>query len=184
MMHESASVQKIRNPYPAHLASHWRAEDGTRVIVRPIRPEDADIEREFVHSLSPEARYFRFMGSMKGLSPAMLARFTQIDYGSEMALIAVVNEATRERQIGVARYSTNMDGKSAEFAIVVAEPWQRHGLGRHLMLKLIDIARAQGLSTLVGQVLAANPQMLELAAALGFVIENDDLWVKSVRLVL
>jgi len=170
--------------YPSHLASEWRAEDGTLVIVRPIRPEDANIEREFVHSLSPEARYLRFMGSVKELTPAMLARFTQIEYGREMALIAVVNEETRERQIGVARYSTNLDGTSAEFAIVVAEPWQRHGLGRYLMLQLIDIARAQGLSTLVGQVLAANPQMLELAAGLGFVVEDNDPRVKSVRLAL
>lgn len=183
-MREPASVQKVRNPYPAHLASQWRAADGMRVIVRPIRPEDADIEREFVHSLSPETRYLRFMGSIKELSPAMLARFTQIDYGREMALIAVVGEETRERQIGVARYSTNVDGKSAEFAIVVAEPWQRHGLGRYLMLRLIGIARAQGLITLAGQVLGANPQMLEFAAGLGFVVEEDDPQVKLVRLAL
>ena len=174
------------HPYPEHLAGEWRAKDGTPVIIRPIRPEDAKIERDFVHSLSAHAKYLRFMGSLKDLTPAMLARFTQVDYDREMALIAVVHVEGGERQIGVARYIINPDGASCEYAIVVSEAWQGRGLGRHLMLRLIAIARARGLKTMVGQVLAANTQMLGLAAALGFVIDNTphDLSVKEVRLAL
>ncbi len=178
------------HPYPAHLASQWRAKegtaDGTPVIIRPIRPEDAKIECEFVQSLSAQAKYLRLMGSVKELAPAMLARFTQVDYDREMALIAVVQEAERERQVGVARYIINPDGESCEYAIVVSEAWQGRGLGRYLMLQLIAIARARGLKTMLGQVLAANPQMLGFAAALGFVIDGTphDLSVKEVRLNL
>ena len=174
------------HPYPAHLESRWRAEDGTPVIIRPIRPEDAQIEAEFVRGLSAQTRYLRFMGSVKDLTPGMLARFTQVDYDREMALIALVEEAGRERQIGVVRYIINPDGVSAEFAVVLSEDWQGRGLGRQLMLELIAIARARGLSTLAGQVLAANPQMLELAGALGFVCAGDphDPSVRVVRLAL
>jgi acetyltransferase len=160
------------HPYPIQLVSEWRAPDGTPVTIRPIRPEDAEIERDFVRSLSPESRYLRFMGSVKDLTPAMLARFTQVDYDREMALIAVVSEGAREVQIGVARYAINADGVSCEFAVVVSERWQGRGLGQHLMLRLIDIARSRGLRTMTGQILARNSRMLELADSLGFVIDE------------
>jgi acetyltransferase len=173
------------HPYPAQLESEWRADDGTRVRIRPIRPEDAQLEAEFVRGLSAQTRYLRFMGSVKDLTPAMLARFTQVDYDREMALIALVEEDGRERQIGVVRYIINPDGDSAEFAAVVSEAWQGRGLGRELMLKLIAIARARGVKILSGQVLAANPQMLDLAAALGFEkVADDDPTVRLVRLAL
>jgi acetyltransferase len=173
------------HPYPVQLVTEWIAPDGTRVAVRPIRPEDAQIERDFVGALSPEARYLRFMGSLRDLTPAMLARFTQIDYDREMALIGVVDHEGRERQVGVARYVVYSDG-ACEFAIVVAEDWQGRGLARHLMLRLIAIARARGLVTMIGQVLAGNTRMLELARALGFVVQDSgsDPAVTDVRLTL
>src|SRR5690606_10392527 len=70
-------------PYPAHLVSYWQMADGMDVIIRPIRPEDAKIEQEFVRNLSEESRYFRFMNSVQELSESMLVRFTQIDYSRE-----------------------------------------------------------------------------------------------------
>ena len=123
---------------------------------------------------------------MKDLTPALLARFTQIDYDREMALIAVIQEEGAERQIGVGRYIINPDGNSCEFAIVVGEAWHGRGLGRHLMQQLIAIARARGLRTMMGQVLAANTQMLGLAAGLGFVTHKTphDMSVKEVELAL
>jgi acetyltransferase len=173
------------HPYPSYLVSEWRANDDTAVIIRPIRPEDAELERDFVDSLSARARYLRFMGSIKSLTPAMLARFTQVDYDREMALIAVVESNGQPRQIAVARYVINPDGHSCEFAIVVAEDWQGRGLGRHLMLELIAIARKIGLRSMVGQVLATNTGMLGLVSRLGFVIqESFDHSVKNVQLNL
>jgi acetyltransferase len=138
--------------------------------VRPIRPEDAEIEREFVKHLSPEAKYFRFMNTVRELAPQMLARFTQIDYDREMALIAVTAKDGREEEVGVTRYITNPDGSSCEFAIVVDDKWQMHGLGRYLMTRLIEIARSRGLAMMNGDILTANQPMLALAASLGFAI--------------
>jgi acetyltransferase len=174
------------HPYPAHLVSEWRARDGTPVTIRPIRPEDAEIEYEFVHELSPQAKYLRFMGSVKDLTPAMLARFTQVDYDREMALIGVVHEQGRDRQVGVARYVINPDWTSCEFAVVVAERWQGRGLARHLMGELVELARKRGLGEMVGLILDANTRMLDLARSLGFTIEDspDEPGIKRARLAL
>ncbi|HEX9686401.1 MAG TPA: GNAT family N-acetyltransferase [Burkholderiales bacterium] len=158
------------HPYPAHLVAEWTAPNGVRVTVRPIRPEDAEIERAFVKQLSPEAKYYRFMSTIRELSPQMLARFTQIDYDREMALIAVAAKDGRAEEVGVTRYITNPDGSSCEFAIVVDDEWQTHGLGRYLLSQLIEIARSRGLTTMSGDILTANQPMLALAASLGFAI--------------
>jgi acetyltransferase len=154
------------HPYPAHLVTEWHPAPGETVALRPIRPEDAAIEQEFVQRLSPEARHFRFMNTLRELTPQMLARFTQIDYDREMALVATVGED--EREIGVVRYITNPDGESCEFALVVLDEWQRRGLGRRLMTLLIDVARSRGLREMIGHVLADNAPMLALCESLGF----------------
>jgi len=161
------------HPYPAELATEWTAPDGERVTVRPIRPEDAEIEREFVKQLSPEAKYFRFMNSVRDLTPQMLARFTQIDYDREMALVATTARDGSEAEIGVARYITNPDGSSCEFAIVVGDEWRRRGLGRYLMARLIEISRLRGMAWMSGDVLAANQPMLAFVASLGFAVDES-----------
>lgn len=156
------------HPYPSHLATTWQAPDGRSVLIRPIKPEDADLEQEFVRALSPETKYFRFMNTLRELSPAQLSRLTQIDYDREMAFIALIEEAGREVEIGVARYAMNPDGESCEFAIVVADAWQGKGLARKLMTLLIDSARARGLKYMNGDFLAENRRMIDFVSRLGF----------------
>jgi acetyltransferase len=160
------------HPYPSHLAKRRQLADGTDVIIRPIRPEDGGIEQEFVRKLSPQSKYFRFMRALHELTPEMLVRFTQIDYDQEMALIAVVAEKTREIEVGVARYATNPDGKSCEFAIVVADEWRRRGIGYLLMSQLMEIARTRDLEIMESEVLAENTGMLKLAGKMGFTVQT------------
>lgn len=159
------------HPYPSHLVTRWQLPDGTDVTIRPIRPEDADIEQAFVRGLSERSRWFRFMQAVDELSPAMLARFTQIDYDREMAHIAVVEENGKEIEIGVGRYVINPDGRSCEFAIVIADAWQRKGIAHRLMDCLIDTAHERGLEEIQGLVLENNHEMLGLAKSLDFRIE-------------
>lgn len=156
------------HPYPSYLESQWTLLDGTRVGVRPIRPEDAQIEREFVRKLSPQAKYFRFMHALHELTQEMLVRFTQIDYDREMAFIAVVPLDSEEKEIGVARYVMNPDRHSCEFALVVADEWQKKGIGSYLMSQLMQAAKNRGFDTMMGEVLADNEHMLDLARRLGF----------------
>jgi acetyltransferase len=174
-------------PYPSHLVTDWQLSDGTNVLIRPIRPEDAELEQAFVHELSEESRYFRFMNSIQELSQAMLVRFTQIDYSREIALIAVKQAHGRhaeheEIELGVARFATNPDGESCEFAIVIADNMHGKGLGSKLMTALMDAARERGLKTIQGEVLSQNSHMLKLMKNLKFTIENsqDDDSIKTV----
>lgn len=161
------------HPYPAHLVKNIQLNDGTNIVIRPIRPEDAEIEAQFVRELSNEAKYFRFMNSLQELSQEMLVRFTQIDYHNEMALIAVRLNEAGEEQIGVARYTTNLDKTSCEFALVVSDKWQSKGIAHHLMRNLMEIARDRNLEKMDGQVLSSNRKMLELVRSLNFQISND-----------
>ena len=161
------------HPYPSHLISQWPQPDGTVVTIRPIKPEDAEREIEFVRKLTPETKYLRFMNSMNELPPAMVTRLTQIDYHYEMAFVATIMVDGEEVQIGVSRYTVNPDGKSCEFAIVVEEDWQSKGLARRLMTVLIETARARGLDYMNGVFLANNERMLKFVQRLGFVLSND-----------
>ncbi|ODV13206.1 MAG: GNAT family N-acetyltransferase [Thiobacillus sp. SCN 64-317] len=159
------------HPYPVHLVTHWQLPSGHDVVIRPIRPEDAELTQDFVRSLSEETRYFRFMDAVSELSPAMLARLTQIDYTREMALLALTEIDGREVELGVARYAINPDAESCEFALVVDDAWQKQGIGHKLMDVLMDVARSVGLKTMEGEVLKANHPMLKLVQALGFRVE-------------
>lgn len=170
------------HPYPTHLVRKLQLNDGTDIVVRPIRPEDAEMEDRFVRELSAESRYFRFMNQLQELSREMLVRFTQIDYHNEMALIAVTTVDGKDEQIGVARYTTNLDKTSCEFALTVSDNWQHRGIGHILMKDLMDVARDRDLAEMEGQVLSNNSKMLELVQTLGFKVSNspDDPSIKQV----
>jgi len=155
------------HPYPAELEGEIRLRDGSMLAVRPMRPEDAELERRFFDALSEQSRYQRFLNQMANLPPQMLARFTQLDYDRELALVALAPGAGEF--VGVGRYSPNADGESAEFALTVADAWQGRGVGRALLERLCDCARAAGYRTLYGYILNANRDMLGLAEHLGFV---------------
>ncbi|MEW5837774.1 MAG: bifunctional acetate--CoA ligase family protein/GNAT family N-acetyltransferase [Pseudomonadota bacterium] len=156
------------HPYPAHLASQVVLADGREIVLRPIRPEDAEMEQAFVHSLSEESRYLRFMRALDELTPEMLMRFTQIDYDREMAFVAISGTGAQAVEIGVARYSLQPDGSSAEFAVVVSDAWQGAGLGSLLLEAVMDAARQRGVRLLMGEVLPQNRGMLKLAERMGF----------------
>ena len=157
------------HPYPADLESSLILADGAEVLMRPIRPEDGRSEADFVANLSAQSKYYRFMHGLDRLTPAMLARFTQIDYDREMAIVAVVpGEDGEDSFLGVARYVTNPDGKSCEFALAIADAWQARGVGPKLMERLMHIAGERGLETMIGEVLAQNSRMLRMCKRMGF----------------
>jgi len=131
------------------------------------------IEHEFVRGLSGETRYFRFMDSLRELSAGMLKHLTHIDYRNHMALIAVATLDGEEVEVAVARYIVADDGETCEFAIVVGDAWQRHGIATALMKLLIEAARERRIKTMTGEVLSSNNKMLRFIAKLGFSVEMD-----------
>jgi acetyltransferase len=175
------------HPYPVELEGTITLSDGTVLALRPVRPEDAEIERAFVAGLSEETRYYRFFYRLHELTPAMIGRFTQVDYDREIALLALTRDAQSpggESIVGVARYIANLDHVTAEFAVVVTDAWQGRGVASRLMKALIECARHKGLHSLHGVVLRSNQNMLRFVRGLGFVVEDDKTDPDQVNVVL
>jgi acetyltransferase len=173
-------------PYPRQLVHEVQLADGTTITVRPIRPEDTELEQEFVRNLSLESRRFRFMQGLSRLTTEMLIRFTQLDYDRELALIAVRKTEAGVEELGVARYVGDNDERGCEFAIVVADAWQKRGIASQLMRALIAAARDRHFTHMHGDVLADNYRMLSWMARLGFevVTHPEDAMLKLVTLPL
>jgi len=146
---------------------------GQPVTLRPLRRDDIDIEAAFLTGLSPESRHNRLVGGMIRITREYLERLTTVDFTRDMALAAVLMLQDREVLIGVARYVLDADGRSCEFAIVIADAWQGRGIGRRMMLKLIAVARERGLARIFGDVLATNRPMLEFCRGLGFTLGRN-----------
>jgi GNAT superfamily N-acetyltransferase len=147
--------------------------DGSHVIIRPIRKQDAALERAFIEGLSPEARRMRFLGQMKTPSEALVRQLTEVDFSRDMAFVALVHRDNQTHEVGVSRYSSSADGKSCECAVAVADAWQNKGLATVLMRHLIDVARARGFRTMVSCDAAENVDMRRLADYLGFARSAD-----------
>jgi acetyltransferase len=163
---------KLENDYLAKLTSSYSPIYGQAISIRPIRPEDLDIETEFVHGWSVETRYNRLFSAGTFTSPERLKKLTQIDYTRDMALIATIMLEDKEIEIGVARYVLREDNKTCEFALAVADTWQHRGIGRALMHQLMNGAAAAGIETMEGDVLASNAPMLQFMRSLGFTIRS------------
>lgn len=161
------------HPYPHRLITHQQLMDGKEILIRPIRPEDAKLEQGFVRQLSARTKHFRYMVTLREMTPEMLKRTTQIDYDREMSLVALTqDDNNHEVMIGSAQYVTNPDFLSCEFAVVIADEWQNKGIAHHLMVCLIEAAKAKNLKLMKGMVLATNRGMLTLAKNLGFSIKS------------
>jgi acetyltransferase len=155
-------------PYPEELEQRivWQDQD---LLLRPIKPEDAAQHDAFFHTLDQDDIRYRIFTSVRELQPSQLARLTQIDYDREMAFIAVRDNARGEPEtLGVARAISDPDNITAEFAIIVRSDLKGQGLGRILLEKLIAYCAARGTREIVGEALAHNQRMLDLARELGF----------------
>ncbi|MGI9416923.1 MAG: GNAT family N-acetyltransferase [Geminicoccaceae bacterium] len=156
-------------PYPKELEETVTIKDGRSLVLRPVRPEDEPAFHLGFTKLTPEEIQLRFFTPMKTLSHVMAARFTQIDYDREMALVLAEDGTPGEAAIGgVARLAADPDNERAEYAIIIGQELTGQGLGRLMMELLIAYAKKRGIGELYGEVLRKNTPMLSLCAKLGF----------------
>jgi acetyltransferase len=148
-----------------------RTSDGIVYGIRPIHPDDAGREREFIMSLSPESRFQRLMYTLREPSAEFVAHLVNVDHHRDMALVAVHGEGPQEKIIGVARYAADIHGQDCEFAVAIADDWQCRGIGSTLTRLLFEYAAREGFRSIYGTVLADNHRMLELAEWMGLTIE-------------
>ncbi len=146
------------------LTEEVTLRDGPRVTLRAIRPDDAPRLQALHARLSPESILLRFLGCTKELPRDQAERLANVDYRTRMAIVATLAMAGDEHIVGVARYEPiRSDAPGvAEAAVVVEDRYQERGLGKLLLARLVNYARAQGVRTFVATVYAENTRILHL----------------------
>ncbi|MFD2263710.1 GNAT family N-acetyltransferase [Lacibacterium aquatile] len=173
--------------YPNELEHEMTLRDGTRMLLRPIRPEDAPGVQHMFGFLDPEDIRLRFFQPLKALPRPLVARLTQIDYDREMAFVACPLDGDMAGEIwGVVRLTCDPDLIEGEYAVLVRSDIKGRGLGMTMMHHICDYGRRRGVGAIVGTILRENARMLEITQELGFTAKRDpdDPGVVDVRLEL
>lgn len=157
-------------------------DDGTRVLIRPIRPEDKGLLQEGIQRLSLQSRYLRFLHYLERLTAAELRYLTEIDYRDHFAWVAISVDQPDQVGLGVARYirdKTHPD--QAEAAVAVIDEFQGRGLGRLLLTRLADSARANGVDAFIAYLAPESPAVSHLLHNVAAAItSNEDGLVKVI----
>jgi acetyltransferase len=158
-------------PYPKEWERDLTLDDGRRVFVRPVRPEDEELVVEFFRHVTPEDLRLRFFAAIRDFSHPFIARLIQIDYARAIVFVAL--DAESGVMLGAVRLQADANRDTGEYGILVRSDMKGLGLGWGLMLLMIEWARAEGLRLIEGQVLRGNTIMLDMCRRLGFAIRTD-----------
>ncbi|MEK9181078.1 MAG: bifunctional acetate--CoA ligase family protein/GNAT family N-acetyltransferase [Patescibacteria group bacterium] len=164
----------VISPYPKEYLEEFQLKSGQMVLLRPIRPEDEPMEAEMFKAFSEATQRFRFFGLINEVNHQLLIRYTQIDYDREIAIIAETDENGIKKMAGVVRLIADAYNETAEFAIVVADPWQNQGLGNKFTDYILQIAREKGIKKIYAYVLEDNRVMLQMFRKRGFKVITKD----------
>ena len=169
----SSPLHLIISPYPNGYETTAATKKGIALIIRPMKPEDANLLQELWSTFSSRTLYYRFSKQIKELSAELLVSLTQIDYDREIALVAIQHTESGEKMLGVGRLYGSIGADIAEFSVVVGDPWQGLGIGAQLLSRLIYIATDRKIKTIWGLIQLENKNMIELARKLNFDIISD-----------
>lgn len=149
-------------PYPEEFVEKARLKDGTDILLRPIRPEDEPMWLELLGSCSRESIYSRFRFFYNWASHEAAVRHCYIDYDRELAIVAEMETADGRKLLGVGRLVADPGLASAEYAVLVGDPWQNRGLGGILTDFCERIAREWGARRIEAQTTSSNSRMVSL----------------------
>jgi acetyltransferase len=163
-------------PYPEQFIRRPRLRDGTQVTLRPIRPEDEPLWHELIASSSAESIRFRFRSIFKQTNHQMAVKYCTIDYEREMAMVVETQVDNVRRLIGVGQLITDLNHETAEYAVIVPDPWQGKGVGALLLDYCLVLAARWGIAEIVAETDPENMRMLSLFHKRGFnsVIRRED----------
>jgi acetyltransferase len=168
-------------PYPKKYITMRTLKNGSRVTLRPIKPEDENRFNDLFKSLSAQSVRFRFFETIKEMSHDTLSRYCNLDYDREIAIVAQLDDS---RLIGVVRLILDAEAKKGEFAVMVSDSWHGQGLGSKMMDYIIEIGIDLKLETIYSDVSPENIKMLNLCGKKGFTAKSGDEYSVFLSLVL
>ena len=163
----------VISPYPSEYIKEITLNNSKKVILRPIKPEDELMEKEMFSNFSERTQRFRFFQLIRDISHEELIRYTQIDYDREIAIIAEIEDDNRKKMAGVVRLIADQYNETAEFAIVIADPWHSLGLGNIFTDYIHDIAKLRGIKKIYANVLNENHIMIHMFKKRKFKLSRD-----------
>jgi len=170
---DQAFIAGKKGEYPEDLETFRTTETGLEIFLRPAKITDEPLLKEFVHSLSDQSLYRRFISRRTDMPHEFLQKFVIIDYSEKMAIFAVIDHAQKEEIIGVGRYYIDKNTHTAEAAFVVRDDFQKRGIGTELLKYLTSLAQKQGLLGFTADVLVDNQPMLHVFQKMGFDIQKS-----------
>lgn len=162
------------HPYPEKYVKFVTLQDGTRILLRPIKPEDEPMWLEMLRHCSRESLYSRFRYFFHWETHEIATRYCYIDYDREIAIVAETEENGIRNLIGVGRLIADPDHEKVEYAILIVDAWQNRDLGNLITDYCLEIARKWNLSTLYAQTTSDNVRMIALFKKRGFTISNQE----------
>jgi len=148
--------------YPEELKRHIILKDGSKVLLRPIKPSDATLKQDLFYSLSKSSVVKRYLGPLKAMPLKRIWPYVIIDYNNEMVIVGTVQEDGGESIIAIGSYSRVPNTDLAEVALVVRDDWQNKGLGTILFNYLCEIAKKRGLAGFTAWVMMDNERMMHI----------------------
>ncbi len=161
------------HPYPEKFTKIAQLPDGTRVLLRPIRPEDEPLWLEMLGSCSKESLYNRFRYFFHWESHEVATRYCYIDYSREIAIVAEITEQEKRKLIGVGRLIADPDHETAEYAVLITDAWQQKELGNLITDFCIEIAKERKIKKMVAQTTPDNHRMISVFRKRGFEVSID-----------
>ena len=183
LVYPNQIMPPVRQEYPDHLEKTYALRNGQDVLLRPIKPDDESLMKEFFYSLSDKSFYQRFFTHQLAMPSSTLQHMVNPDYDEEMGIIGLIKKDDRELMVALGRYFLDRTSNMAEIAFIVRDSYQMLGIGSFLLRYLIDIAKSRGIRGFRGEVLKENKIMMHVLHQCGYPMQSrlvDDCYTFSI----
>lgn len=158
--------------YPVEI-EHTRKFGDFELFFRPVKPSDERKLQEFLYHLSERSVYQRFFHTMKAFPHDLAQNMVAIDYLEKMGIVGVYGSPGSERILANGHWIRNVNNNMAEISFAVADDYQRRGIGTHLLLFLMSLAKEQGIKGFEATVITGNIGMMNVFRKSGCVLHSE-----------